>query len=269
MNKILILVLLACALGLAPFSATAQSAAKKKSAKTSSKAGSTKSAETKKPETGDVVTEPASPEVKIIATPKPDDKKTDDKKPDAAASGTFNFAGADFDLMKALSIESDPKGMTILTGSVRIESADLNISCDLLKMDNNTHIMIATGNPVQLDKRQGGVMQAHCRNLTYHTDTKSALLENEAVVVQTDEKGQKKQASADVIKIDYPPAEPGKDNSNAQPKVSLMNRTGQPVEIRNLNGQGKSNTAAKPAGATKVTKNNLEEIKVPKSPGVE
>ena len=194
---------------------------------------------------------------------KKDDKKSDKKDPAASAAGGLNFMGSGdfpFDRITADSIEIDPKGMTIMIGKVKIESKDFNIACEQLKLDNSTKIMIATGSPVKMD--QGPAVQGQCRNLTYNLTTKSAVLENEAQIIQ-DKSGQKVQATADTIKIDYPAPAPGVKQEDVPPKVSFIHKPGGlPPEIKVLN---KETTTAKPkAGkATPLNSNNLEILSLP------
>lgn len=193
---------------------------------------------------------------------KKDDKKDGKKDPAPQAAGGINFMGSGdfpFDRMTADSIEIDPKGMTIMTGKVKIESKDFNIACEQLKMDNNSKVVHATGSPVKMD--QGPATQGQCLNLTYNLANKSALLENEAQIIR-DNNGQKVQMTADTIKIDYPPPAPGEKPEDVQPKVSFIKKNGLPPEIKVLN---KETTTAKPKGgkATPINGNNLDILSLP------
>lgn len=291
MNKILWLTILACALCLAPYSASAQSA-RKKSGKKAKATTSAKKTEAKLPDMAGgeaVVAEPAKAD-------DPSDKKTDDKKSDDNQSdkksddkkndkkddkdanpmgGGLSFGGSGGDLpiklARFLRLDSDPNGLTVLNGQVYIETMDgMKITCDILKIDNKSNLMTGTGNPVKLD---GAGSLSQCRNLTYDLKTKSALMENEALVIQ-DKNGQKTRTGpADTIKIDYPTDSSGKVANNAQPKISIFNRQDHGVvELRVTTNEAKAENKSKSGGPKKVNDANLIDIKVPsssKSPGVD
>lgn len=266
MKKILCLIALACALCLMPASVGAQSKGKTGKKATASKSASAAKSEAAKPAADDAAKADAPAQsADAKAGEKKDDAKAGDKKEGAAGMG-LDFGGGDFpfDKMEAVQVEFNPDGLTVLTGKVRIESKDMNISCELLRMDNKTKMVIATGNPVKMD--QGPGVQAQCRNLTYNLDTKSATLENEASIIQ-DQNGKKTHANADTIKIDQDP-------KGGKPKISLMMRpdSGKVVQIEMLGQDNKPASKSQPKGATRVNDNNIGQISLPvptKVPGSE
>lgn len=280
MKRILCLAIMACALWTAAPNANGAKAKKKTATtenpadkpveKPSIKAAATDDATDAKPATdgaAKTTNEPKKADDKNDNAKKDDAKKDTpkkDSKKDAAAAApggpNLGFAGDfPFDRMTALSIEIDPQGMTVLTGKVLIESKDFNISCEQLKMDNKTKLVVATGSPVKMDR--GATMQGHCRNLNYDMNTKSMVLENDASIIQVNPSGQRVQASADTIKVDYPPVKPGENQADAQPHVSFIMKpeNNTPPEIKVLN---KETATEKPKtkGATRVNENNAESI---------
>lgn len=266
MKKMLLLAILACALCVAPYSALGQTTAKSKGkSKSKSKgAGSAIAAPS-----FDTLATPAAPgtnnagsgtEVKATAagggkSDAKSDAKGGEAKADPAAGGMPEMS-FDFSLMRADSMEIDPDGLTVLTNRVRVESKDINISCDQLKVDNKTKKMTSVGSPVKMD-RPGLVAQ--CRNLSYNLDTKNMVLEDNAQIIQDQAGGKKTQIKADVIKIDQPP-------NGGKQKMSLIMRNGTPPEIRSLGGETPAATTKKTGGATAVSENNLDVLKLPSAP---
>jgi hypothetical protein len=286
MKKILCLAIILSVLCAVPH---AVGASKKKAsrAQTSTQGKSTTTAKSEEKKVAAAASDDAKPAANKAEEKKADAadaKKSDEKKggakddktdPANAAAGVIpDFGSAmPFDSIKFDTLEYDPDGMTVLTGRVHVESKDMNITCAMLRMDNKTKMAYATGNPVILD--QGPAVKALCRKLTYNIDTKSAVLENVASIIQ-DKNGQKTQVGpADTIKIDYPPSQAGKDSKNAQPKISIFNRPDSKYngsEIKVLGKEKESGAKPKSTRATKVSESSVGLINIPvpaKNPAAE
>ena len=176
---------------------------------------------------------------------------------EAGEGGSLNAAvdiGFDFDKLSAESIQYSSSGELRMIGNVIIKSPQLNLESAEMQINQETQVMTATGNPVEI---QQGDVKAECKNFRYDIEKKSSRLTGSPIIIQRTKTGYTR-IKGDIITI--------VQDSSGKPSVNvamLPNSTHQPVieQVQNPNAKKDS---AKRAPARKVdSATDRELIKLP------